>query len=78
MEGISARQGGHQVAQRFTNTFFPFKLERLMMFPLASCKAKEGMLGAMLRIGVLLAGASSALLQLMAIVINRKMAAKYN
>jgi hypothetical protein len=36
------------------------------------------MLGAMLRIGVLLAGASSALLQLMAIVINRKMAAKYN
>jgi hypothetical protein len=36
------------------------------------------MLGAMLRIGVLLAGVSSALLQLIATVINRNTAAKNN
>ena len=31
MEGISALHGGHQVAQRFTNTFLPFKSARLII-----------------------------------------------
>jgi hypothetical protein len=33
MEGISSRQGGHQVAQKLRNTVFPRYAERLWVLP---------------------------------------------
>lgn len=36
MEGISSRQGGHQVAQKFNITTLPFKSESLNVLPSAT------------------------------------------
>ena len=40
--GISTRQGGHQVAQKFTTTTFPFKAERLASPPPRTGRVKSG------------------------------------
>jgi len=42
IDGISARQGGHQVAQRFTNTFFPPNWERSTTWLLVLIILSEG------------------------------------
>jgi hypothetical protein len=42
MEGISSRHGAHQVAQKLTNTTFPFNFERLQTFPSKSTVSKSG------------------------------------
>src|SRR5213594_4357289 len=42
MEGISSRQGLHQVAQKFRNTTFPRKSERRMSFSFKSGSLKSG------------------------------------
>ena len=41
MEGISARQGGHQVAQKFRNTSFPRYWDRETFLPLKSDRVKS-------------------------------------
>jgi hypothetical protein len=41
MEGISPRQGGHQVAQKFRNTTFPFSELNETFFPLRSASVKS-------------------------------------
>src|SRR5439155_23364582 len=42
MEGISSRQGLHQVAQKFRNTTFPRKSERRISFSFKSGSVKSG------------------------------------
>src|SRR5882762_7851623 len=41
-QGISTWHPSHQVAQKFTRTTFPFRLESLTSLPLTSCKVKSG------------------------------------
>src|SRR5690606_41968927 len=41
IEGISFRQGGHQVAQKFINTTFPFKSAVFTTAPCSSLKVAE-------------------------------------
>src|SRR6476620_7449880 len=44
IEGISARQGGHQVAHRLTNIFLPLKSCKLTGLPLTSINKNSGRL----------------------------------
>src|SRR3990172_6392294 len=44
MAGISARQGGHQVAQKLTSTTFPRSPDRLACPPPSSSRVKSGAL----------------------------------
>src|SRR6202161_4981643 len=42
IQGISTRQGSHQVAQKFTTTTFPFKLSSGTSWPRRSLKVTAG------------------------------------
>src|SRR6476620_758728 len=42
IEGISARQGGHQLAHKFTNSFLPLKFFRLTGVPFTSSNSNSG------------------------------------
>ena len=42
IDGISARHGGHQVAQKFRNTTFPRCADRRTACPWRSCATKSG------------------------------------
>src|SRR5580700_3305493 len=45
IQGISTRQGSHQVAQKFTTTTFPFKLASGTSWPCRSLKVTAGSSG---------------------------------
>src|ERR1700730_9252309 len=45
IQGISVRQGSHQVAQKFTSTTFPFRLASGISFPARSLNLTSGSFG---------------------------------